>query len=87
MASGPEHRAFARLNYRGGKLRKRAFPNYFAIATKMCRDSPDMFAQAWGTEAEFRARNAENIREPVPVPTFAAFHGRGRRLSELDEMD
>ena len=59
--TGPEDRAFARLNYEGESLTMRTFPTAWAMATKMYRDNPDSFVQTFGTEAEFRARNAAFI--------------------------
>ena len=62
LETGPEDRAFGNLtNYQGGNLTMRTFPKGFAMATKMYRDNPDTFVQAFGTEAEFRARNAQFV--------------------------
>ena len=62
LEPGPEDRAFVELgSYRGGKLTMRTFPVAFAIATMMYRDKPDTFAQAFGTEAKFRARNERHF--------------------------
>ena len=87
-ATGPEDRAIARLNYEGGNLTMRTFPKAWVMATKMYRDNPDTFVQAFGTEAEFRARNAQYV-VPTGGSDVAPFSGTPHRLgdTDLDTMD
>ena len=92
---GREDRALVRLNYQGGDLTMRTFPKAFAMATKMYRDHPDTFAQAWGTEAEFRMPNQQFLEPeseaPPPTsvshPPVAPFSGTAHRTFDLDGMD
>ena len=51
---GPEDRALVEMRYQGGKLTMRTFPVAFAMATKMYRDNPDTFVEAFSSEEHCR---------------------------------
>ncbi len=83
---GPEDRALVEMRYQGGKLKMCTFPVAFAIATTMYRDSPDMFVQAFGTEAKFRARNRRHFpqgEDAAPEATSESGSGATDAVSKV----
>ena len=82
----PEDRALVEMRYQGGKLKMCTFPAAFAIATMMYRDSPDMFVQAFGTEAKFRARNRRHFpqgEDAAPEATSESGSGATDAVSKV----